>query len=91
MFRYFRPKSLGFFFIRQLVCFRVITSQLLIEFSFAVLGCPVLSVFLGIFLIFLLSSVLSGLFPQFVLLFFLVLRFPFCLFMFQRVSFVLLF
>ena len=41
---YFSPKSLGFFFIPLLVCFRVISSQLLIEFSFIVLECPVLSV-----------------------------------------------
>ena len=41
---YFRPKSFGFFVIRLLVCFCVIPSQLLIEFSFVVLECSVLSV-----------------------------------------------
>ena len=41
---HFSPKSLGFFCIRLLVCFSVISSQLLIEFSFIVYECPVLSV-----------------------------------------------
>ena len=41
---YFSPKSLDFFCIRLLVCFRVISSYLLIEFSFVVLECSVLSV-----------------------------------------------
>ena len=43
------------------------------------------------FLIFLLLPVLSGLFPQVVLLFFVVLRFPFFPFMLQRFFFVLSF
>ena len=43
-FPYFNPKSLGFFCIRLLVCFRVTPSQLLIEFLFIVLECPILSV-----------------------------------------------
>ena len=47
--------------------------------------------FVDIFLIFLLSPVLSGLFPQVVLLFFLVLPFPFCSNIFLRLSFVLSF
>ena len=51
--------------------------------------CIVLT-FVDIFLIFILSSVLSGLFPL-VLLFFLVLLPPFCPNMFQRFSFVLSF
>ena len=46
--------------------------------------------FVDIFLIFLLSSVLSGLFPQVLLLFF-VLLYPFCPNLFQCFSFVLLF
>ena len=37
---YFRPKSFGFICIQLLVCFRVI-SQLLVEFFFVVLECPV--------------------------------------------------
>ena len=45
--------------------------------------------FVDIFLIFLLSPGHSGSFPQVVLSFFLVLPFPFCLYMFQRFSFVL--
>ena len=45
---------------------------------------------LDIFLIFLLSPVLSGLFPQVVLLFFLVLLFLFSYYMFHRFSFILL-
>ena len=46
--------------------------------------CVVLP-FIDIFLIFVLLPVLPGLFPQVVLLFFL---FSFCLYMFQRISFV---
>ena len=45
--------------------------------------------FVNITLIFLLSPVPSGLFPQVVLLLFLVLPFPFCSYMFQRLSFIL--
>ena len=59
---YFSPKSFGFFCIRLMVCVRVISTQLLIECSFVVLECPVLSVFflpfVDISLIFHLSSVL---------------------------------
>ena len=40
----FSPKSFGLFYIRLLVCFGVTPSQILIEFSFVVLECPVLSV-----------------------------------------------
>ena len=47
--------------------------------------------FVDISLIFLLSPVLSGLFPQVVLLSFLVLPFPFCSYIFQCLSFVLSF
>ena len=42
---YFSPKSFGFSCIRLLVCFHVISPHLLVEFSFVVLECPVLSVF----------------------------------------------
>ena len=55
-------------------------------FGMSCFVCIVLP-FTDISLIFLLSSVLSGLFPQFVLLFFLVLPFPFCSHIFQRFSF----
>ena len=47
--------------------------------------------FADIFLIFLLSPVVSGLFPQVALLFFYVLHFPFCLCMFQCLFFILSF
>ena len=47
--------------------------------------------FVDISLIFLLSSGFSDSFPQVVLLFFLVLPFPFCLYMFKSFSFVLSF
>ena len=47
--------------------------------------------FIDISLIFLLLPILSCSFPQVVLLFFLVLPFPFCLYMFQCLSFVLSF
>ena len=40
---YFSPESLGFFCIRLLVYFIVISFQLLIEFSFIVLEYPILS------------------------------------------------
>ena len=40
----FSPKSFGFSCIRSLVCFRVISSQLLVECCFVVLKCPILSV-----------------------------------------------
>ena len=51
----------------------------------------IVSPFVDISLIFLLSPVLSGLFHEVVLLFFLVLPFPFCPYIFQRISFVLSF
>ena len=41
---YFRPKSFGFTGVWLLVWFCVMTSQLLIKFSFVVLECPVLFV-----------------------------------------------
>ena len=47
--------------------------------------------FVDIFLIFFLSRVLSGLYPHVVLLFFLMVPFPFCLYTFLRLSFVLSF
>ena len=46
--------------------------------------------FIDISLIFLLSPALSGLFPQFVLLFFLVLPVPFCSRLFQRFCFFII-
>ena len=52
--------------------------------------CIVLS-FVDISLIFLLSPVFSDLFPKVVLLFFFVLPFPFCSYIFLRLSFVLSF
>ena len=82
---YFSPKSFGFFCIHLLVCFRFISSQLLIELFFVILECPVLSVFFFLcryLLHLLLSSVLSGLFPQFFLR---------CLLILFRLSFVLSF
>ena len=42
---YFCPKSIGLFYIQLLVYFHVTPFQLLIEFSFVVLECPVVSVF----------------------------------------------
>ena len=72
---YFRPKMFDFFGVLLLVCFYVMSSQLLTEFSFIILECPFLSVFIfllfvDISLISLLSPELSGLFSQVVLLFF---------------------
>ena len=53
---YFSPKTFGFSYIRLWVCFRVISPQILVEFSFVVLECPVLSVlFYPLSLIFALS------------------------------------
>ena len=92
---YLSPKSFGFFGIRLLVCFHVTHSQLLMEFSFVVLECSVLSIlflpFVDISLISLLSPEPSGLFPQVVLLLFPVWSFPFCSRIYQRLSFVLSF
>ena len=48
---YFCSKSFGFFYIRLLVFFRATPSQLLIEFYFVVLKCPVLSLLLYTWLI----------------------------------------
>ena len=68
--------------IRLWVCLRAITPYLLVEFFSRCFGmfffffCNV-SLLLDIFLIFLLTSVLSGLFPRVVLSFLLVLLFPF--------------
>ena len=58
-------------------------------FGMSCFVCIVLP-FVNISLIFLLSPVLPGLFPQVVLLFSLVLPFSFLFYMFQRLSFVLL-
>ena len=70
---YFSPKSFGLFYIWLLVCFRVTPSQLLIEISFVVLECPffvcIVSSFVDISLVFVLWPVLSGFFPQVLLLF----------------------
>ena len=43
---YFTPELFSFSCIRLLVCFRVIFPNLLVEFSFIVLECSVLSVFI---------------------------------------------
>ena len=59
-------------------------------FGMSFFVCIVLP-FVDISLIFLLSLGLSGLFLQVVLFFFLVLSFPFCLYMFLRLSFILSF
>ena len=56
---YFSPKLFRFSCIRLLVWFRVMFPYLLVEFSFVVLECPILSVvlpFVDIFLIFLLRQ-----------------------------------
>ena len=70
---YFTPKLFIFSCIQFLVCFRAISPNLLEEFSFVVLECPLLSfvLFVYIFLIFLLSPIPFGLFPQVLSLFFL--------------------
>ena len=69
--------------------------HLSVEFPFVVLECPffvcIVLPFVDIFLIFLLSLVLSGLLTQVVLLFFLVLPFSFCPYTFLHLSFVLSF
>ena len=91
---YFPPETFGSFDIRLLVCFCVMPSQLLVEFSFVVLECPVffffciVLIFVYISLISLLSPQLSGLFPQVVLLFFLVLSSPFSSHIFQDLFFL---
>ena len=92
---YFSPKSFGFSCIRLLVCFLVISSQLLIKLSFNVLEFPVLSVLLYPLSI----SLQSSFFRQYILGFFLklysyffpVLPFPFRFHISQRLSFVLSF
>ena len=66
----------------------VVGTFLLMEFSFVVFECPVLSILYYPLSTSLLSPELSGLFPQEVLLFFLVLSFAFCSHIFQ-VLFVL--
>ena len=53
---YFRPKSFGFLDVQLLVCFCIMPSQLLIEFSFVVLECLTLSVLFYPLLISLSSS-----------------------------------
>ena len=84
---YFSSKSFGFSCIRLLVCFRVISSQLLIKIFFRCVEmfcfvCIVLP-YVDISSNFLLSPVLSGLFP--------VWPFSFRSNIFQRLSFVLSF
>ena len=91
----FNPKLFGFSCIQLLLCFRVISPPFVGRISFSCFGmscfvCIVLP-FVDIFLIFLLSQVIFGLFPQVVLLFLFVLPFPFCLYMFQRLSYALSF
>ena len=91
---YFSTKLFNFSCI-QLLEGIVLSLSLLVRISFRCCGmsCFVWIVlpFVDIFLIFILSPVLSGLFPQVVLLFFLVLSFRFCPTMSQRFSFVLSF
>ena len=75
------------------VCFHVTPSQLLIEFSFGYLECPVLSIvlpFVDISFIFLLSPVLPCLFPQNLLLFFSCVACSFFPCLFQRLSFFII-
>ena len=61
---YFSPESLGFFCIRLLVCF---VDRIFFHcFGMSCFACVVLP-FVDISLIFLLSQVLSGLFPQVIL------------------------
>ena len=92
---YFSPKSFRFFGIWLLVFFRVTPLAIVDRIFFRCFGksCFVCSVlpFVDISLISLLLPARSGLFPQVVLLFFLLLPFPFCSRIFQRLSFVLLF
>ena len=84
----------GFYCIRLLVYFCIMSPNKWVEFFFVVLECPVLSIvlpFVDISLIFLLSLVLFDLFLQVYCLIYLLLLFPFCLYMFHRLSFVLSF
>ena len=84
---YFSPKLFSSFFIRLLVCLCIISHHLSVEFPLVVLECPVLSEYFALsqyLFIFLLSAILFVLFPQVVLLFFLVLPFPFCPYMFKH-------
>ena len=78
---YFVQNCFGFSCIQLLVWFCVISSHLLVEFSFVVLECPVLSV-----LFYPLAICLWSSFSHFS-----VLPFPFYLYMFQRLSFVFFF
>ena len=83
---YFTPKYFSFSSTWLVVCFCVISPPFVDRIFFCCFGT-----FDATFLIFLLSPVLSGLFPQVVWLFFPVLTFSFCLFIFQRLFFVLSF
>ena len=78
---YFSPNSFVFYCIRLLVCFRVISSHLLVEFSFVVLECPVN---VCIVLPIVDTSLIFLLFAR-------TLWFIFSSYMFQRLSFVLSF
>ena len=92
---YFSSKLFGFFFWPPVVgmfsCHLPVVNRIFFRcFGVSCFVCIVLP-FVAISLIFLLSPVLSGLFPQVLLLFLLVLPFPFCSYIFQRFSFVLSF
>ena len=90
---YFSPESFGFFCIRLLICFIVISSQLLIEFSFIVLECPILSVlFYPLSISVNLPSFASTFWyisSSCIVSFFPFLSFLSCSYLFQRFSFVL--
>ena len=88
---YFSPKLFGYFCILLLVYFRVLSPDLLVEFSLFILEYPLLSVLFYPFSI-------SSFFGQYFLVYFLkfycyffVLMFLFCPNMLQRFSFVLSF
>ena len=89
---YFNPKLFVFFCIWLLVLFLMSSPQLVGNISFRCFGmsCFFLCCFTlsDIVLIFLLLQVFSGLFPQVILLFFRMLPFSFCPYMFQHFSFV---
>ena len=89
---YFSPKLFGFSCIRLLVCFRVFSPNLLVEFTFVVLECTILSVLFYPVSISFLSSFfcyyLLVYFLEFYRHFFLSSFFPFCPKMLQCFSFL---
>ena len=74
---YFSAKLIPFSCIRLLVCVPVISPLLLVEFPFVVLKYPILSDFFLPFLYIFLIYLLSGSFPQVVLLFIFCVAFSF--------------